>query len=195
MPPGGWGGRSTKDGNSATWVMLGNCRDLPIEVMEALYPVRVACRELITDSAGPGKFRGGLAVKEAIVGLTKFNCMMRNARSKFGPPGIFGGMPGKPLLEKIIYPDGREIIYAGWKENNTWECGGKMFYDLPPGTMVVLENAGGGGYGDPLERDPNLVLEDVLDGYVSLKAAEEIYGIRINPETLKMEKIKGKKKL
>lgn len=188
MPPGGWGGRATKDGNSVVWHMLGNCRDLPVEVMEAIYPVRVAFRELICDSGGPGKFRGGLGMRVGIIGLTKFNCTLELCmRVKHGPPGVLGGMRGRTVRAYIIYPDGRREVHAGWRENGSWDRGAKYLQDLPPGTMVVLETAGGGGYGDALERDPRLVLEDVLDNYVSFEAAEKIFGVRIDPIRMEID--------
>jgi N-methylhydantoinase B len=65
--------------------------------------------------------------------------------------------------------------------------GGKMLYNLPPGTMVVMENAGGGGYGDPLDRDPESVQRDVINELVSPRSAFEYYGVVIDPETLKID--------
>ena len=185
-PPGGWGGRATKDGWNATWHLLGNCRDIPIEVMERLYPIRITRSELRIDSGGPGKFRGGLGLirEYEFVDHSPISCYVGGDRSKAGPPGVLGGKPGAPFRAVLITEDGVEQVIAGRREDGGWEMCQRDLWNLPRNCRIRLENAGGGGYGDPLERDPELVLKDVINGYVSLESARRDYGVVIDPKTL-----------
>lgn len=188
MPPGGWGGRSSKDGWNAVWHLLGNCRDLQIETSEAIFPIRVAKRELIRDSGGPGKYRGGLALAMGYKFLNHQpnNAFVEVARTMVGPPGIFGGKSGRPGRAVLTYPNGKEEIIYGLREDGSWVMQDNVPFP-PPNSAILLEPPGGGGYGDPLERDPRMVLEDVLDEYISLESGKKDYGVVIDQNTFQID--------
>jgi len=180
-PPGGWGGRYNKDGINANWHLHGNVRDTPIEIMELVYPVMITSSELRRDSGGPGRFRGGLALSREY----KFVNHSATAgpggdRARAGPPGLFGGKSGARFRGVLVHEDGREEIVAGLNEKGEWYPSFRTLWNLPPNSAIRLEGAGGGGYGNPFERAPDLVLKDVLDGYVSPESAFEDYGVVID---------------
>jgi N-methylhydantoinase B len=105
-------------------------------------------------------------------------------RTKEGPPGIFEGRHGRPGRSIKNYDREDPKIVGGWSEDESWRiC---MFANLPikEGEDITLELQGGGGWGNAFTRDPERVLEDVLDGYVSLEAAEKDYGVLIDPRTM-----------
>jgi N-methylhydantoinase B len=183
VPPGGWGGRSKKDGINTTFHLLGNCKDMPTEMTELLYPLRVEKSEYRTDSAGPGKYRGGFGIVREYRFLDHDSQIgLESSRSKAGPPGIFGGSPGKPMRLILVSPDGKEEIVAGRVDENHWKMCITNFV-CPEGWTLRMEAAGGGGYGDPFDRDPEMVREDVVAGVVSLEEAKNSYGVVLKPET------------
>lgn len=169
---GGYGGKPYEDGESALFCMdLGDTYNVPVEVVEIKFPWRVERFELIQDSGGPGKYRGGLGVRRdyRIVGH-KAGITVTADRAKYTPPwGLFGGKSGKPNITIVHRKDGKE------------ECWRKITnLPLADGEVVSFQGGGGGGYGPPWERDPQRVLEDVLNGYLSLAAAREEYGVVID---------------
>jgi N-methylhydantoinase B len=184
LPPGGWGATSAHDGMDATYDRHGNCMDITPERAEIIYPVLIERRELIRDSGGPGKFRGGLSVREtfrpvgheAIIGC-------ETSRTKDGPPGVFGGKPGRPGRTLRNYGEPHEEVLGGRAEDGTWRMCTFSNRPLRAGESYTNEAAGGGGWGDPLERDPQLVLADYLDDLISLESAEREYGVVIDAET------------
>ncbi|MCY4086242.1 MAG: hydantoinase B/oxoprolinase family protein, partial [Actinomycetia bacterium] len=169
---GGWGGRSAKDGLSALCPLLnGDNYNMPCEVTEAEYPLRVERYELIRDSAGPGKFRGGLGMRtdyrvlgERVEVSAAFN------RYTTPPPGLFGG--GSASLNALI------LDLRGSSEANCPSVSGGVVLG---GAVISHRTAGGGGFGDPRERDPDLVRADLADGYISPEAASRDYGLEIDP--------------
>ncbi len=182
-PPGGWGARCNKDGISANWHLHGNVRDTPIEIMELVYPIMVTRSELRIDSGGPGKFRGGLGL------FREYKFLNHSAtggvggdRARAGPPGLFGGKRGARFRAVLIREDGREEVVAGMNENGEWYPSFRTLWNLPPNSAIRLEGAGGGGYGNPLERQPELVLKDVIEGYITLDSALKEYSVVIEPE-------------
>jgi N-methylhydantoinase B/oxoprolinase/acetone carboxylase alpha subunit len=186
-PPGGWGGRHNKDGINANWHVHGNVRDTPIEIMELVYPVMVTRSELRVDSGGPGKFRGGLGLSR------EYNFVNHSAaagvggdRARAGPPGLFGGKRGEPFRGILIREDGREEVVAGVNEKGEWFPSFRTLWNFQPNNAIRLEGAGGGGYGNPFERDPGLVLNDVTEGYVTRGAALKEYGVVIEPEGMRV---------
>jgi N-methylhydantoinase B/oxoprolinase/acetone carboxylase alpha subunit len=197
LPPGGWGGTPEHDGMNATYCRQGNCMDLDIELAEILYPAQVTRRELIQGSGGPGKFRGGLSMR---IGFspTDMDVAVSHTtnRTKEGPPGVFGGKHGRPGRSIKNYDKESSEVIAGWLEDGSWKiC---MFSNVPirKSEDITLELQGGGGWGNPFERDPSAVLGDVLDGYVSIEDAERDYGVAINvPDmTVDDEKTRQKRK-
>jgi N-methylhydantoinase B len=174
--PGGWGGRPDSDGESGLHALAeGDTYNIPIEMMEVNFPLFVSRYEFIQDSGGPGKWRGGLGVLKTIAPVNhdaKFVATFD--RSKYSPPwGLFGGSSGAPNRLEIHKKD-------GMIENHM------KVTDMPllDGESAWYFGGGGGGYGDPYERDPQLVLRDVKSGYVSVKKARTEYGVVIDLGTM-----------
>ncbi|OFN79695.1 methylhydantoinase [Corynebacterium sp. HMSC070E08] len=171
---GGWGGRVDRDGSSATAPVFGpGLAVQPVEGQERLSPVITSHHALVTDSAGPGKFRGGVGVSKGGV-LTDANKTVMSYccdRSRSVTWGIEGGLPSIPQ--------------GVWLNRGTpdEQYLGALFSNVPvgPGDTFERPSAGGGGFGDALERDPEAVLEDVIDGYVSVGRAAKDYGVVIRP--------------
>ena len=163
----GTGARATKDGCEAmSWAF--NASNIPVEAQEANQPIVVERFELIRDSAGAGKFRGGSGVRRDMRFLADEGKLTNlSDRQRFPAYGLFGGKPGKL---------GRTVINPGPDEERVH---GKQSREFTYGDVVSFQQPGAGGYGDPLERDPRRVLEDVLDDYVSVEAARREYGVVI----------------
>ena len=166
---GGMGARSTKDGIDCTDHDASNVFHLPIEVSEAELPVRFHRVELWEDSGGAGKWRGGLGYVEEFEWLRGEGATtMRRDRHRFAPWGLEGGEAG-PLCRT-------EIVRAG-KAPQALQSKGVL--QLDPGDRLRLWTTGSGGHGSPLEREPQRVLDDVLDGRVSAEAATAAYAVVI----------------
>jgi N-methylhydantoinase B len=160
---GGSGARPAKDGLSATAFPSG-VRNTPVEINETLAPVVIWRKEYTTDSGGPGRFRGGTGQVMEITHVDK-------------APFAVGAM-----FDRVIHPArGRSGGANGGKGafylKNGQKLRGKGRQTVPPGETVVMAMPGGGGYGDPFERDPERVAADVLNGLVSLEAARRDYGV------------------
>jgi N-methylhydantoinase B len=169
---GGSGGRSGKDGVSGTNVNQSNAKIAPIEIIEAEFATRVRRFELIPDSGGPGKFRGGLGfVREYEVLDNDARFSLRSTKHTVAPKGIDGGFNGRP---------GLCILNAGTESARTIPS---RFSDhvLHPGEVFTLDTPGGGGLGNPFERDPQRVLNDVRNGYVTREKARELYRVVVDP--------------
>ncbi len=179
LPPGGWGGTPFGDGMSATYSRHGNCMDFTPEQMELLYPVICTEREFKEDSAGVGKYRGGLALQVSWKLLQNSTMNVGMGRSRFGPPGVCGGKDGKPSSVILNMGTDREEVIGGYTEDHEYLM--TMFdnYPMKAGDTVTMITQGGGGYGDPKERDPELVKKDVRNGLVSKEAALEEYGVKL----------------
>ena len=169
--PGGWGGRSDRDGCNVTTACFGTgLMTQPSEGQERLCPVMADHHQILTDSPGPGKFRGGAGViKTSTIGAadqTVISYICDRERSVVW--GIKGGLPSMP--------HGLWIRRRG-REEKEWF--GSLFSDEPiaSGDVFSRSTAGGGGLGDPLERDPEAVMRDVEDDYVSLERAKTDYGV------------------
>jgi N-methylhydantoinase B len=165
LPAGAMGARWNKDGVSASKVHVANGSLTPIEVLETEFPVQLRRFELVTDSGGPGRYRGGLGyVREyQVLGPARFTT--RNGRELTPPAGKDGGLSGRPsTLTLNPGTDGEREI--------TVENGGVA---LQPGDVVRMSQAGGGGFGDPRTRPVEEVLRDVREGYVSPEAARAYY--------------------
>jgi N-methylhydantoinase B len=171
--PGGWGGRNGKDGANVTTACFGTgLMSQPVEGQERGNPVLTTECEILKDSPGPGKWRGGAGVRktsrmlEAEETVISYIC----DRERAIVWGIEGGLPSMPhgLTLKRAGATGEERL-------------GTIFSDVPigPGDVFSRPTAGGGGFGDPLERDPALVAEDVKDDYVSVERAAKDYGVVI----------------
>ena len=163
----GTGARATRDGCEAmAWAF--NASNIPVEAQEANQPIVVERFELIRDSAGAGTFRGGCGVRRDMRFLADEGKLTNLAdRQRFAPYGLYGGEAGA-LGRTVINPGpGEEIVH------------GKQSREFSYGDVISFQQPGAGGYGDPLDRDPARVLEDVLDDYVSVGAAFARYGVVI----------------
>ena len=168
---GGSGGRTGKDGVSGTNVNQSNARIAPIEIIEAEFATRVRRFELIPDSGGPGKFRGGLGfVREYEVLDNDARFSLRSTKHSVAPKGIDGGSDGKPGM-CTLNPgtDKARVIPSRYSD-----------HVMHPGEVFSLDTPGGGGLGSPLEREPQRVLNDVRNGYVTQQRAGEAYGVAID---------------
>jgi N-methylhydantoinase B len=176
LPPGGWGGTPHSDGMSATMDPLGNCTNLPIEVGELLFPVEYESIELRPDSGGAGRHRGGLGQRFQVRWLGRAALSMGCSRTIEGTPGVNGGGASPP--QRLIRRSGaeREVI-GGMDENGEWHTCVISAVPFEVDQSFLLESTGGGGWGPALERDPELVLSDVLDGYVTREQAGRVYGV------------------
>jgi N-methylhydantoinase B len=164
---GGCGGRPVKDGIDGVNFSAGSLRNVPTESIELEAPI-VVNRYMLADKVGAGKWRGGSGV------VFEFRSLAPNAtvtargmdRFKLRPWGRKGGRPGT-LGETLVNP--------GTPQEK--DIGKIDILRLDPGDVVRITAPGGGGYGDPLDRDPARVLEDVLNGLVDAETAAETYGV------------------
>jgi len=156
---GGSGARMTKDGLDAVQVHMTNTSNLPVEALEMEYPLLVERYELVPNSGGAGKFRGGLALRRTIRILeksksTKLISAIERARLK--PYGLFGGKPGANAKISVIRNG--EVVNSKSKIS---------LFPLEAGDIIDLITPGAGGYGDPAQRDPSLIEKDLREGKIS----------------------------
>ena len=173
----GWGGRAQSDGNSAQIVPHANCRNTPVEIFESRWPWVHERYGLNTDTAGPGTYRGGLGIERILRvdrGVITVSTLADRARR--APWGLFGGGEGSRTRVEIER-DGQDGFRTFQEEFGLASPSKFANVRLVPGDRVRLVSPSGGGYGDPLERDPALVAEDALEGYVSRESAEHLYGV------------------
>lgn len=164
---GGWGARADADGMNALCPLLnGDNFNVPCEVIEAKFPLLVEQYSLIPDSGGPGRFRGGLGVRVDYRVLSDTATVSASlSRFRFEPPGLFGGGNGmrSALMLNLGTPE----------EENRPIVGG---IEVQSGRVISHQCGGGGGYGDPKERDKARIRDDLADGYVTPEAARREYG-------------------
>jgi len=177
--PGGWGAGVDKDGESCLVAAAdGETYCHPAEVIEKIYPIRVECMKLnLDDGVGSGNFRGGFGMrKDYRILAEEANLVCSINRIKYPPWGINGGEEGSPNHIVII------------RDNNViWDGGRASNYILKKQDIVSIRSGGGGGWGDPLKRDPHLVFEDYKNGLITLEAAKEKYGVIIDSEMIKVD--------
>jgi N-methylhydantoinase B len=169
---GGWGGYRGGDGQDALINNVnGSLKNTPIEVLETRYPLRMRRFGFRTDSGGPGRWRGGTGTVREYEALTDgVNLALWFERSVTPAWGLDGGHPATP--PDVVVNPGRP------DEQHMLKCShGSVVLDR--GDVVRCQTGGGGGFGDPAERDPEAVRADVLDGYVSAEAARELYGVEV----------------
>ncbi|MDP6706214.1 MAG: hydantoinase B/oxoprolinase family protein [Alphaproteobacteria bacterium] len=160
----GYGGRHDRDGAEALSPVM-NCSNIPVEVHETHNPVRVRRLELIADSGGAGRHRGGSGLRKDIELLnSRATLSLLGDRHRFEPYGVFGGEPGS-RAETILNP-GR----------NARSLPSKDSLEIERGDIVSFRLSGAGGYGPPAERDPAALADDVADGYVTPEHARRKYG-------------------
>jgi N-methylhydantoinase B/oxoprolinase/acetone carboxylase alpha subunit len=174
---GGYGARPDKDGINCAIGPCGNDKDQPVELLESIYPLTYQRRELLMDSPGPGKFRGGMGtVHEIEFHGERVVMNLIGERFKFQPYGLSGG---KPAINNGFFMrrEGNTKFVDFIREVGA-VCPGKVTgVPLSKGDTIRQVVAGGGGYGDPFDRDPELVLRDVRDGFISKTSAKKDYGV------------------
>lgn len=178
LPAGGWGGTPFSDGMHVTMDPLGNCQNLPAETAEMLFPLRYNSFEMITDSPGAGKYRGGAGVRMEVefVGPGQI-ITMESSRTREGSPGTNGGGSGSRQKQLRRKADGSLESVGGLDDEGNWlpqMLGGVQF---KPNESFVFESGGGGGWGNPFDRDPELVARDVRNEVVSRERARSDYGV------------------
>jgi len=174
---GGMGASATNDGYY-DFIFPANGANTPVEIFESDTPLIVEKREILTDSGGAGKMKGGLgrrvvfkAPDDEYAPLPPVNLGIQSGRYRYPPEGLFGGKDGLKA----------QFLING-KPGNSYGL-----TQFGPGDEIIIDVAGGGGYGNPFERDVELVESDVANGYVSVKKAKEDYGVVIDPETTKSD--------
>jgi N-methylhydantoinase B len=174
---GGMGASSSMDGHYVA-IFPANGANTPVEILESDTPLIVEKRELLADSGGPGKRKGGLGRRVVLripddeyAPLPPVNLGMQSGRFRYPPQGLFGGKSASKARFLVNAEPGNPYGLT----------------QLKPGDVVIMDAAGGGGYGVPLERELELVESDVREGYVSIESAREDYGVVIDPETGKVD--------
>ena len=179
----GWGGNHYKDGNNAVVVPNGNCRNTPVEVFESRYPWLTKSYELVQDSAGPGQYRGGLGIRRIleVVGQAEINISAVFERMKVRPWGLFGG--GHAKTSTILVKKKDDDRFRTFSEvYGTVSAAKFVNCVVEAGDQVLLESPGGGGYGEIVARDEERVLDDVTQGFISERAAREVYKVAVEPD-------------
>jgi N-methylhydantoinase B len=170
---GSYGGRFGKDGLDAVDTLYANTRNNPIEDIEAHYPLRVERYELRDAAPGPGKWRGGFGSIRDVRFLSKGGASVEGDGNNFAPVGIFGGDAGKTGA-LVVNPDTDDERHLPAMS---------AYQAFSAGTVLRTLSPCGGGYGAPFDRDPKLVLADVLDEHLSIDEAAGHYGVVVDPET------------
>jgi N-methylhydantoinase B len=161
---------------------LGNCANLSAEVAELLFPIRYEAFDLRADSAGAGRNRGGLGSHMSITMLGSSEVSIETSRTRTGTPGVAGGSDSVAQRIARLTADGKLDVIGGISPDGEWHnpLRGKR---LEAGDRFEVLATGGGGWGDPMLREPARVLEDFLDGYVTLAAARDSYGVVIDSQS------------
>jgi N-methylhydantoinase B len=174
---GGMGASAATDGHYVS-IFPANGANTPVEIFESDTPLIVEKRELLRDSGGAGKMKGGLGRRvvfripdDEYAPMPPVNLGIQSGRYRYPPEGLFGGKHGTKAQFMVNGEPGNPFGLTRMK----------------PGDVIVIDVAGGGGFGDPLGRDPEMVQEDVIQGYVSLEKAREDYGVVIDPGTMKVD--------
>ena len=173
---GGWGGRANADGNDAVICINGNCRFNPTEVFETRFPWRVEEFSLVQDSCGAGRHRGGLGFRRTLravnAEITASQCTDRHRVQTWALFGGKGGANGATLFQRAGTDDWLTAREAFGKVSSSKYANLR----IGPDDRVRISVSGGGGFGDPIAREPALIEEDVREGYVSTEGARNDYG-------------------
>lgn len=187
---GGYGAAADHDGQDTGGVLcIPTGRTPDVEMHEFLHPHLILWRRESTDSGGAGTYRGGLSIDEALIPhgtpIPMFASMMGNGKARPGAVGLAGGYPGGAQRDVIVRgADVSSLFEQGVMPASLDEIGGTQEsipskYETLVGLedVVFLHPSGGGGYGDPLLRDPSAVARDVLESKVSAESARDLYGV------------------
>jgi N-methylhydantoinase B len=165
---GGAGARAIKDGQSGTSINQSNAKIAPVEILESEFPTRVLRFELIPDSGGAGEFRGGLGIRREYLNLEDARFSIRSTKHVIAPNGVNGG--GQGATGDIVINPGKDEKRLPTRYAD---------YPLKAKDSFRLYTPGGGGLGDAFKRDPQRVLQDVIEGYVTPEHALSDYGVNI----------------
>lgn len=172
-PGGGWGAKHDADGmNAVVCINDGDTHNAVVEALEAKIPVLIENYGLRQDSGGPGRRRGGLGIAMRVRAMAPLRTNVHVERTQCAPWGVAGGKDALPNRIRVERAGG-EVL-----QNRNGKLGSEP---LEPGDVLVIESGGGGGYGDPAERDREAVRGDVRNGYVSREAAARDYGLTEEP--------------
>jgi N-methylhydantoinase B len=175
----GFGAHSAGDGeNGLMHLTEPGCRNNPIEVLETKAPLLIENYELLPDSGGAGRYRGGLGLRRSYRFLADASALTLVKKTKTSPWGMAGGKDGAPGSICLRPGTDREQVT------------GMVYESMAPGDVLVNNSGGGGGWGNPFEREPEAVLADVVDGYVSIDRAREDYGVVIDPRSLQVVEVR-----
>jgi N-methylhydantoinase B len=173
---GTWGGRPDRDGNDGLCNPANVAANIPVEQAECEYPIRIERYGLVRDSGGPGRYRGGLAIeREWLLLGGEAHLAIRSDRRDHLPYGLCGGRPGMPSVNILHHADGSEVLPT------------MISTRMKAGERIYHRQAGGGGHGDPLQRQPTAVARDVRNDKVSLAQAREQYGVVLDERTLRID--------
>lgn len=161
---GGGGARATRDGYPAVSGAT-NVKNLPVETVEAEYPLRIREYKMVEDTAGAGKYRGGNGTVRTYEFLQQAHVQCINERFKRGPYGLAGGRRGER---------GRLLYHV--QDEDAEELDGKTELNVQPGDILQVYSPGGGGHGDPSDRDPDAVAADRRNELITQTHADEVYG-------------------
>ncbi len=175
---GGWGGRPHEDGESGSVsICQGDVRNGTLEGIELKTPVLIEERVLRQDSGGAGKYRGGLGIDLKVRNLVEGRWNLGGKSRESSPPwGILGGKPGDTACYLLRTPGDNDFA-----EKNAYR------YPVPEDSQVIVRTGGGGGWGDPLEREPEAVRWDVIEGFVSAKSAHDDYGVVLDEKSFAVD--------
>ena len=172
----GFGGHSGADGESGIMhITEPGCRNNPVEVLETKAPWLIENYGLRTDSGGAGKHRGGLGVVRTYRFLADAAALTLVKKTKTPPWGMSDGENGQA---------GAVIVRPGTEGE---QITGAIYEQMAAGDVIINQSGGGGGWGDPRQREPAMVLDDVRNEYVSVVAAREQYGVIIDPESMTLD--------
>lgn len=168
---GSYGGRCGKDAIDSCDALVANTRNVPIEEIEWHYPLRIERYELNPELVAPGKWRGGLGIVRETRFLDGGTVTCEGDRHHEAPKGLFGGAPGHSgSMTKNPYSDSPKHLPSKLSDE-----------EFGVNDVLQIRTPCGGGYGNPFERDPQLVLGDVLDGFTTVEDAKVSYGVVIDP--------------
>lgn len=176
MITGAWGGRPDKDGMEAVTNPSQNMSNTPVEVLEAQHPIRIDEYGFVPDSCGAGRFRGGLGLRRVYTLLNdEATLQLRSDRMRFLPYGLDGGRPARGT-RNVLNPDTEARVMPA-----------KFAVILKRGDVVLHEQPGGGGFGDPFTRDPERVAADARNEKITLEYARREHGVVLEPDTFKVD--------
>ncbi|WP_135822186.1 hydantoinase B/oxoprolinase family protein [Halostella litorea] len=187
----GWGGNDARDGpNALMHIAESMVRNIPVEVFENKAPIEFDELSLRQDSGGPGKHRGGLGIQRDYRFTHPTGGLSIVQKTQTEGWGMDGGEPGAKNVVVLDLDDGWEDRVQVLVDNDELydaadddlKYAGMFRGSFEPGETISNRSGGGGGYGTPLERDPEAVREDVLDGYVSPEGARADYGVVVSED-------------